>query len=951
VTAVPLVGRDADLARLLDRLDAGLRGGGDGAVVLVVGPPGIGKTRLVRAALEAKSTDATVLFGGAPALTGGLAFAPIVEALGPHLRGLDRRRQAAMLDELPDLARLFPDLAPPPPPTDAGLERMRLFDAIARLLSTLAAQQPVILAVDDLHRADPITLQLLDYVSRGLADAPLVVVATARDVIDDQDVAFRALRNTLVTSGRSSELELGRLEPDAVAAMAHDLLGGDPPTDLLSLLADRAAGIPLFVATLVTGLIESGALTPTALGWSLHTEAATAVPRLVRDLVAERLDGLTEEVRRLLELVSVHGEALDHDILVAASGLDDAGVVAAVRRLRLAGLLVEGRTGGTDYTGAHPLIVEVADAELTEVERRRRHAALASAFEKLRPADVSRLARHYGAAGPDVADRARVFEVLCIAADAAPAPDEAARHLRGALSLADAGERAGALDRLAQAEARAGNMDAAVAAWHEALNEAVVSNDPTRTALTQRRVALAEWDLGRLDDARTRIDAALTATGIDPEALAALHDTRADFADRVGDLQSLEETVAALDQLAATDGAPRVTVAAALAEVALDHRRGDLRRSREAADRALVAADATDDPSLQLRAHEVALNLTAEYGDPVRLRQLAERSLELADVAGGPPTLLRAHGCLIVAAYLAGDWDVADRETEIAMGVARRAGIVRGIARAMAMKALMLAQQGNTDEAANAVVEARAALLDIGGDAHVATTLALAEANLAIEAGDVTRGLQLQPQLEDPAGSLLTRRLQALGELQATSGDTAAARETAARMQAADDTNPYGRALVDCVLARAAQTDGDSRAAIGHLAAAVSAFDAVGARFEANRSRIALAALSEDPEPAKQALAAFESMGGARWADRARSTLRQLGVRVERPRPSTSTELSDRELEVARLAARGLTTAEIAHRLVISPRTASTHLQRIYRRLDVSSRAALTKRMLETGLL
>ena len=62
---------------------------------------------------------------------------------------------------------------------------------------------------------------------------------------------------------------------------------------------------------------------------------------------------------------------------------------------------------------------------------------------------------------------------------------------------------------------------------------------------------------------------------------------------------------------------------------------------------------ATDDPALQLRAYEVALNLTAEYGDPARLRQLAARSLELAELAGGPPTALRAHGCLIVAAYLA----------------------------------------------------------------------------------------------------------------------------------------------------------------------------------------------------------------------------------------------------------------------------------------------------------
>ena len=434
---------------------------------------------------------------------------------------------------------------------------MRLFDAVSRLLSMLAGQRPVILAVDDLHRADPPTLQLLDYVSRGLAGALLVVVATARDVPDDQDPAFRSLHNALVTSGRSSELVLGRLGPDAVAAMAHDLLGGEPPAELLSLLADRAAGIPLFVATLVTGLIESGALTPTALGWSLHAGASTAVPRLVRDLVAERLDGLSEEVRRVLELVAVHGEALDHNILVAASGLEDAEVVSAVRRLRLAGLLVEGGSGRADYAGAHPLIVEVADAELTEVERRRRHAALAAAFEQLHPDDVGRLARHYGAAGPDVADRARVFAVLSAAAAGAPAPDEAARHLRSAVF----GRRTPARFRPRPAGPSRSSRRSHGRRHHRlaaGTGRPAVATDPTMTAMTQRRLAVAQWDLGRLDDARARVDTALATPGIDPQSLAALHETRADFADRVGDLQVLEETVDALDRLAeATDSHPR----------------------------------------------------------------------------------------------------------------------------------------------------------------------------------------------------------------------------------------------------------------------------------------------------------------------------------------------------------------------------------------------------------
>ncbi|MDQ1517361.1 MAG: hypothetical protein QOE80_3191, partial [Actinomycetota bacterium] len=651
-----------------------------------------------------------------------------------------------------------------------------------------------------------------------------------------------------------------------------------------------------------------------------------------------------------LELVAVHGEALAHDVVAIASGLDGAAVVGSIRRLRLAGLLVEAPGDPPAYASAHPLIVEVAAAELTETERRARHRALAAAFEQRRPADIGRLARHYQGAGPDVADPARAFDVLVQAGGAAAGPDEAARHLRGALSLADAGRRPEIIDRLALAERRSGRNEVAISLWGNALAEAAVAASPEWSATIHRQVGLAEWDRGRLDDARRRIDDTLLMPGLSEATLGALYETRADFADRLGDLAVLEDTVEVLGRLAHGNPTPPLIVGAALAEVALHHRRGNLRRCREAADRARTAADATDDAVLQLRACEVALNLAAEYGEPARLRRLAARSLELADQVGGPPSALRAHGCLVVAAYLAGDWELATRETDIAMSVARRAGIVRGIARSLAMRALMLAQQGHASDAAGVVLEARAALTDIGSDAHVASTLALAEAYAAIEAGDAERGLQLRAQLQDPAGSLLARRLASLGDLQVMAGDTAAARATADRIQATDDADPYTDAMRRSVLARADEVDGHPAEAATHLGAAIAVFDSVDARFEASRARLALAALTKDPDVAKVALAAFEEMGGTRWVDRARRVLRDLGVRVERRR-APSGELSGRELEVARLAAQGLTNAEIAARLVISPRTASTHLERIYRRLDVSSRAALTKRMLEAGLL
>jgi DNA-binding CsgD family transcriptional regulator len=141
------------------------------------------------------------------------------------------------------------------------------------------------------------------------------------------------------------------------------------------------------------------------------------------------------------------------------------------------------------------------------------------------------------------------------------------------------------------------------------------------------------------------------------------------------------------------------------------------------------------------------------------------------------------------------------------------------------------------------------------------------------------------------------------------------------------------------------------------LAQAAEAFAALDLPFEAARARLEWVGLADSQRDAvasaEESLAVFERLGARRYADRTRRVLRRLGVRpqpVRRPGPGGG-PLSRRELEVARLIADGLTTAQIAERLVISPYTAATHLHRIYERLGINSRAALTRYLAENGLL
>jgi AAA ATPase domain len=307
-TGVPLVGRSEELGRVLAALERA--GAGSGGALLLAGEAGIGKSRLAAEALTlARQRGFITLEGAAYPLQADLAYAPVLEALAPFLAGLQPARRAALVSGLPDLGRLFAGLhLPPPEPLgDAALERTRLFEAVSRLVERVAAGRPVALLVDDLHWADAASLELLHYLARGLGDRRVLLLGTYRLDEARTHPRLKALVRSLQRLGLAEELPLGGLGPDAVAALARALLGGEPPAELLGTLRERAAGTPLFVTELIRGLCDSGGLFRSGGAWVLGGGSLIAVPPVVRDLVLGRLEQLDPADRALLELVASPG--------------------------------------------------------------------------------------------------------------------------------------------------------------------------------------------------------------------------------------------------------------------------------------------------------------------------------------------------------------------------------------------------------------------------------------------------------------------------------------------------------------------------------------------------------------------------------------------------------------------------------------------------------------------
>ncbi|HEY3006893.1 MAG TPA: helix-turn-helix transcriptional regulator, partial [Micromonosporaceae bacterium] len=236
----------------------------------------------------------------------------------------------------------------------------------------------------------------------------------------------------------------------------------------------------------------------------------------------------------------------------------------------------------------------------------------------------------------------------------------------------------------------------------------------------------------------------------------------------------------------------------------------------------------------------------------------------------------------------------------------------------------------------------------------------LVEGMVALARDEVDRALDIGTGRATQGPAFPPLALALRGEAQAAVGDATAAFDTASALAALGPGAPYPAALGAWVSGLAAGARRDpprAVAALGQLDRAVTGFAELGMPYEEavgrlDRASVRRAAGHPADDIAREvadALQVLDRLQAKPQADRARSLLRELGRRPAPPPHDESRRLSVREEEVARLVAQGLSNAEVAQRLFISTRTVTTHLQHIYRRLDVPSRAALIRYVLETS--
>ena len=944
---------------------------GQGGAMFLVGEAGIGKTRLAHEAFVlAREQGFLVLEGSAYALEGRLAYTPILAAFGPFLRRLDAPRQARLVSGLPDLSRLFTELRLPASSSlgDPALEKTRLFEAMARLLERLSQETPVLLFLDDLHWADPASIELMHYLVRGIADQAVLVLGTYRAEEIDAARGLRSLVTALRRTRQTSEVVLVRLEPEAVAELAAGMLGSSVPGELLTLLDARAGGTPLFVEALIRTLVDADQLHKRGESWTLGTGLSPVLPPDIRDLILERLRHLDVTERRVLDLIAVSGGTVPHVVLHEIGEWSDEDFLQAVQHLSTTGLVFEDvGSGEVTYTLTHPLIQEVAYAELPEMARRRAHAGTALALERVRPDDLDRLARHYHAAG-SLVDTNRTLEVLLAAGERAYrlyANDQAAHHFGAALALMREGRRtelfASVLEQLGEAWERVGETAAAIAVWSEAQTLHERANNTSALARLHRRLALAEWDRGHFDVAQAHLDTGLQVLAeSEPSAeQAELLHVQVILLRRRGDFKGVSIAAQNLTALAKRLGSRRV-----LAEAYLDQTADlDIVTAREAAQHALTEAEVADEPLLVQRVHDILALFAYSLGEHAMARHHAMRSLAVARQLVAPTLEVYPRNRLVSVELMAGKWDEALRESAEVVALARRLGFARGIAGALGIRAMVHVYRGDLDEGAACLAEAHKVF---GGgtmfDLNIFRQVALAEMVLAIERADAA-GVPAALSRLDRVLTATDFPLQAqalLAEAQIMIGKPEQALTIAEDfMIQAPSGCVFAIALGSRIKGLAQQALDRPGEALAYLDQARRAFMTVEMPFDAARVGMEWATLVAVTDTAlavstlQESLTVFERLGARRYVRRTRSILYKFGSRSRTtPHKSKGTSpLSPREFEVVQLVAEDLTTAEIAERLIISPRTVTTHLDRIYTRLGINSRTALVRYAIETGLI
>ncbi len=916
------VGRREELA-VLERhlLD------GTSRLDVIVGEPGVGKTKLLLEFARRVRRRATVLVGRGSPVGSTIPFAIVGEAIGPAIRGapstaLTQEQRRALRLVVPGLR------AGAAAGESSSPNRLELFEAVRVRLEAMATEQPLALLLDDLHQADPSTWELLAYLARNRVSSPLLVAATSRPA-PLADGGMATTIGMVLKDGLADAIRLQPLSRDDVRTLAQLWLRDVPDADprLADWLYERTRGNALFAAALLDDLAAD--------------PSRRVVPISVTERTRQLVISLPDDARAALEVAAVLGQSFE---LRTIAGLLPNDASLALDRLVADGLLVERGDGDASYDFAHPLLQEAVYGSLGAARRRELHARAA---ETLRGGSLAVRAFHVSrGALPGDADAIALLRAAAAEAGHAWAHREALAHLRAALALMPTGDRdrRDLLDEIAWRSAAASDFEAGIEALRELI--VLVRDDPVALARAQMRLAsflsTGAADLPAATLAAERAVELLRRErdGALPAALNELAWIQGMAGDKRGQLEGALEAAELAERAGDEETLLHALGAAANCAALL----GDFELAASLSARSMALARATGDPGqIGWNAAVASLNLVFQG-------RFRDASL-LLDPVVDPDPLAADIGPAwrTITDWFLGRWEIGLQDCAVVRSMYPSSPSAH-MAWTFSIAALFEMATGRSIAGRSRVVEAER--MYAGKDIYFFTAL-----------HDWATGFT--HWLEGDPGTAAARLLRAHHRLlgtgvvgfesvfiadmvEAVAGvELDRARWLAGRAEELVEIvgTPFSRAQADLAAAICAIEGGTPSSAAERLGSAVEAYGVSQAPYLRGRALERLAAAVDGGERIRaltEAARLFDALPAPHARDRALVALRRSGAAGRRAAQGVGA-LTAREREIARLAAEGLSSPDIAARLHVSERTVETHLAHAYRKLGVTSRRDLPR--------
>ncbi|HZQ38231.1 MAG TPA: LuxR C-terminal-related transcriptional regulator, partial [Dehalococcoidia bacterium] len=889
----------------------------------------------------------------------------------------------------PAIVRLVPELAeivggqPEPPQLEAEQARFYLFDRIIAFFRAAAEARPLVLVLDDLHWADAPSLLLLSFLAREALGARILVLGTYRDADVNRTHALTRALSEIARIPGSVRLALSGLEPAVIAEFVRSLCGIVPPQAVVAAVARQTEGNPFFVSEVVRLLEGDGSLTAGEVAGA--GELRLTIPTTVRETIGRRLDVLSPDCSKVLTTAAVIGRDFRLNtvkaVVRAQNGphLSDAVLLDSIEEAEAQGVIAEAPGSPGSYRFAHVLFRDTIYDALPSTRRMRLHGSVGTALESVYRTNLAphlaELATHFAHAAP--AGRAgKAIRYARWAGDHAlsvyayeDAVQQYSRALQLMDELGDDGERAfddlapgeplpaedpqtgrcELLLRLADAQRGAGHSERARQSYLDAAALARRNGDSQRLAtaalgfahhnaefgvVNRQSVALleeAQQALGEADSSaavmlQTRLAMELYFAG-ERERAAQLGRRGWEMARRLGDAQALIFALNFEAIAGAAEALTRLEISNEIVRLGAKLGRVDL----------------------ELLGLGWRVPCLLELGDLLGVDAEIERYGQLATQLGQPLYQAQSLALRSMRATLAGRFEEGERLAEQALALGRQGGRVDAAQAFGGQLFVLRALQGRLVEIEPAVASFVARYAAVSGWRGA----------LAYLYSELNEQEKASAELERMMNSTLAALPQDFLWL--------AALTSLAEACASTDSSEHAQVLYEILLPFAARNvvvgagyacTGSVARCLGLLAATMRRWDDAERHFEAALAmnarigalpwlaitRYNYAAMLHtrgdpgDHEHAQallaQACATADELGMATLARRGAALAEQLRSGAPRSaaaeRPNLPDGLSEREAEVLRLIAAGLSNREIADRLVLSIRTVETHLNRAY---------------------